>query len=112
MSVWSVFSALPFGLPFVYDALLAGLYANVTAQFVMQGLGTGIVAVLLLGITIRNVGASEASAIVAIAPVLSVVLAIPLLGEVPEWQAAVGAIAITCGAVLANWRAPRPAHRQ
>lgn len=107
VSAWSVVFAFPFGALFVYDAVTLKLYSELGAQFVMQGLGTGVVAIFLFGITIRNLGPSEASAMVALGPVLSVALAIPLLGEWPEASAIVGLVAITAGVVLANWRPPR-----
>lgn len=107
VAAWSTFFALPFGALFLYDAWSAGLYSGLLAQFAMQGLGTGIVAIFLFGICIRNLGASEASAMVALGPVFSVALAVPLLGEVPEWPAVAGLVLTTAGAVFANWRAPR-----
>lgn len=106
VAAWSAFSALPFGAFFVYEAWNAQLYSGLLAQFAMQGLGTGIVALFLFGISIRNLGPSEASAMVALSPVFSVALAYPLLDEVPEWSAIAGLVAMTAGVMFANWRAP------
>lgn len=109
VSAWSAFLAVPFGLSFLIDEWQAGHHVEILAQVAMQGIGSGVIAVLLYGISIRTLGAPEAAAMVALSSVVSVALAVPLLGEYPGRMAIVGILAMTAGVVLTNWREPKAA---
>lgn len=107
VSAWSAFVAVPFGITFLIDEWQAGRQAEILAQVAMQGVGSGVIAVLLYGICVRTLGAPEAAAMVALSSVVSVALAVPLLGEIPEWTAIIGIVAMTAGVVFTNWREPK-----
>ena len=53
-----------------------------------------------------RLGASQAAAFSALAPVLAAVIAVPVLGEVPDGPAMVGILATSFGVALASgvWR--------
>lgn len=58
--------------------------AELTLQAVVQGLLTAIVALLLYGQTVSILGATRAAAFVALTPVVTAMIAIPVLGEWPS----------------------------
>ncbi len=66
VSTWSAFVAVPFGLWFLIEQWEAGRHVEIMAQVAMQGVGSGVIAVLLYGISIRTLGAPEAAAMVAL----------------------------------------------
>jgi drug/metabolite transporter (DMT)-like permease len=107
VSAWSAFVALPFGIAFLIEHWQAGRHVEVLAQVAMQGVASGVIAVLLYGISIRTLGAPEAAAMVALSSVVSVALAVPLLGEYPGWITVIGILAMTAGVVMTNWRKPK-----
>lgn len=106
VSVWSAFFAVPFGAVSLIEEWQAGRQMEIFAQVAMQGIGSGVIAVLLYGICIRTLGAPEAAAMVALSSVVSVALAVPLLGEQPDWTALIGIAAMVAGVLFTNWREP------
>jgi drug/metabolite transporter (DMT)-like permease len=64
---------------------------DVALQAVVQGLLTAIVALLLYGRMVSILGASGGAAFVALTPVMTALLAIPILGE---WPSAIDCMAI------------------
>jgi drug/metabolite transporter (DMT)-like permease len=67
-------------------------WRDVAIQAVVQGLLTAIVSLMLYGRAVTLLGASSGAAFAALCPVLTAVLAIPVLGEWPtptEWIALV-----------------------
>lgn len=86
---------------------------DIGLQAVVQGLLTAIVALLLYGRMVSLLGAMRGAAFVALTPVVTALLAIPVLGEWPEaidWIAIVpitfGVYAVSGGA-LPQWRKKR-----
>jgi drug/metabolite transporter (DMT)-like permease len=72
----------------------------------VQGIGVGVVAALAYTVAVRSLGAGRAAAFGSLSPVVTALLALPLLGEVPPVSELVGLAVIVLGVVVAN-AAPR-----
>jgi drug/metabolite transporter (DMT)-like permease len=83
-------------------------HGEVLFQALYQGLGVAIGALLLYTVAIRALGASIASLFMPLIPVFSVVLAVPVLGEIPLPIQVVGMLAVSVGMALALAWPPRP----
>ncbi|MFE2478784.1 DMT family transporter [Streptomyces sp. NPDC001194] len=103
MALLVLTGALPTGL-----ASATG--SDIALFLVVQGLGVGLCAGLLYAFAIRSLGAERSSTVGSLSPVAVVLLAIPLLGEVPTAAVLVGVPLITAGVALAN-RRPRTTTR-
>ena len=91
-------------------SLLKAPLFDVALQAVVQGILTAIVALLLYGRMVGILGATGGAAFVALTPVITALLGIPVLGE---WPSTIDWIAITLislGVYLVS-RAPLPARR-
>jgi drug/metabolite transporter (DMT)-like permease len=99
---WSVLLLLPFGAPAVAEAIAQGQGGPLLVQAVIQGVASGIFAMVLNGIAIDRLGASRSAAISPLGPVLAVLIAIPVLGEFPDAAAVLGLLAAATGVVLAS----------
>ena len=75
------------------ELVLQGLY---------QGLGVAIVALTLYSYAIRVLGAATGSLFMPLVPVFGVLLAIPVLAEIPTTVQIVGMIGVSVGMVLAS----------
>lgn len=74
---------------------------EVLFQAIYQGVGVAILALLLYTWAIRVLGAAVASLLMPLIPVFGVLLAVPVLGEVPAPLQVVGMLAVSVGMVLA-----------
>jgi drug/metabolite transporter (DMT)-like permease len=107
--VWVLALAyVPFYLVFTGDRLLVAPRAEVVFQAVYQGVGVAVLALLLYTRAIRMLGASAASLLMPLIPVFAVLLAVPILGEVPQPVQGIGIAAVSGGIVLAGRKARRP----
>lgn len=102
ISVWSAISMLPFGTMPLIDAIQQGRVAEITLQALVQGILSGIVATILFAIAILRLGPSRAAAFAALLPALVAILAVPVLGEVPDALALIGIIAASFGVAFAS----------
>jgi drug/metabolite transporter (DMT)-like permease len=100
VSAWSALALAPFGVPSLIAAVHAGLAIDIIAQAVIQGVLSGVVAILLYGLAIARLGASGGAAFVALVPALAAIIAIPVLGEWPDATAIIGIVATTFGVGL------------
>lgn len=90
--------------------LLEAPPGEVLFQSLYQGVGVAILALLLFTQAVRVLGPSLASVFMPLIPVFGVLLAIPVLGEVPAPVQIVGMLAVSAGMALASM--PRaPGHR-
>lgn len=85
--------------------LLAAPRAEVVFQAVYQGVGVAILALALYSWSIRVLGASYAALFMPLVPVLGMLLAVPVLGEIPAWIQLTGVLAVSAGLALAAGRA-------
>ena len=110
--VWSVALAyLPIYFLVFGARLLAAPRGEVVFQAVYQGLGVAVAALALYAWAIRVLGASAASLFMPLVPLFGVLLAIPVLGEVPTAIQRVGIVAVSIGMVLAAGVSPQASAR-
>jgi drug/metabolite transporter (DMT)-like permease len=102
IAAWSTIMMLPFGTLPLIEALQAGRGGEIATQALVQGALSGIVAVVLFGVSILRLGASRAAAFAALIPALAALLAIPALGEIPAGAAIIGIVATSVGVALAS----------
>ena len=102
IGLWSFLILLPFGLPPLIRAIGDGLAGPLVLQALLQGFVAGVAGIVLYGIAIDRLGASRAAAISPLAIVLAALLAIPVLGEIPDAAAMIGITLATLGVVLAS----------
>jgi drug/metabolite transporter (DMT)-like permease len=102
ISVWSAIALLPFGILPLIDALQQGRGTEVAVQALVQGVLSGIVATILFAIAILRLGPSRAAAFAALLPALVAILAMPVLGEVPDALAVAGIVAASFGVAFAS----------
>jgi drug/metabolite transporter (DMT)-like permease len=60
-----------------------------------------VIGISFLNIAVHHIGADKTSAFISAVPVLSALLAIPFLGEIPGFQAWMGMAMVTAGILLA-----------
>lgn len=97
----SLLILLPLALLFG-DLHFAARPAEIGIQLVAQGLFSGLLAMACYGFSVRRLGAARASAFSALTPVIAALLAIPLLGEVPDLLTWLGVAAVVSGVALAS----------
>jgi drug/metabolite transporter (DMT)-like permease len=103
--VWTV--ALAYLPPYfiVYGSrLLAAPRGEVVFQALYQGMGVAVGALALYAWAIRVLGAPAASLFMPLVPLFGVLLAVPVLGEVPTAIQRAGIVAVSVGLVLAAAR--------
>ncbi len=102
VSLWSTLAVLPFCIPPLIDEFNKGAQNEILVQAAIQGLGSGLIALILYNIGIARLGASRAAAFVALVPALATLIAIPLLNEWPDLASIVGVFATGFGVLLAS----------
>jgi drug/metabolite transporter (DMT)-like permease len=102
VAFWSLLMILPFGTMPVIEAIRAGQVHEIVFQAVLQGVLSGIIALVAFNTGIERLGASKGAAFVALVPVVATVLAIPILGEWPDLAAIVGVATTSLGVLLAS----------
>jgi drug/metabolite transporter (DMT)-like permease len=102
IGLWSTILLTPFGLPGVIDAVSAGYGREVLIQLFVQGLLSGVVALVAFGIAIERLGSSRAAAFTGLVPALAALIAVPVLGEHPDMAAMIGVVATGLGVALAS----------
>jgi drug/metabolite transporter (DMT)-like permease len=81
-------------------------------QATVQGVLSGVLAIVLYGTAIARLGATRGAALTALVPPLAALLAVPVLGEWPTAPTAFAIAATTLGVALAagaldGWRQRR-----
>jgi drug/metabolite transporter (DMT)-like permease len=102
VAFWSLLMILPFGTMPVIEALRAGHVHEIVFQAVLQGVLSGIIALVAFNTGIERLGASKGAAFVALVPVVATLLAIPILGEQPDLAAIIGVATTSFGVLLAS----------
>lgn len=102
VGLWSTVVLTPYGLPGVIDAVSSGYGREILIQLVIQGLLSGVVALVAFGIAIERLGSSRAAAFTGLVPALAAVIAVPVLGEHPDTAAIIGVVATGVGVTLAS----------
>jgi drug/metabolite transporter (DMT)-like permease len=102
VAFWSLLMILPFGVSPTIELIRTGHLHEVIFQAVLQGVFSGIIALVAFNMGIERLGASKGAAFVALVPVVATLLAIPLLGEWPDVAAVIGVVATSLGVLLAS----------
>jgi drug/metabolite transporter (DMT)-like permease len=100
--VLSMLTYMPFYLTLVHSHIGMENWHEVAFQGMYQGVLTGVVAFVTFNIGVHILGAVRTGAFIPLVPVLSTLLAIPVLGEMPsplEWT---GVGAVSLGVLLAS----------
>jgi len=100
--VFSLLLYLPLYLLFVHSHIGLDNWHEVAFQSFYQGMLTGVIALVSFNHGIRILGASHASAFIPLVPVLSTLLAIPILHEMPSMLEWAGVAAVSSGVFLAS----------
>jgi drug/metabolite transporter (DMT)-like permease len=87
-----------------------GWHAGAAWPFLLAGILQPGVGQLLVTMAIREAGASRASVVFGVAPLVSVTIALVLLGEPLRWALIVGAVLIVAGGVELARERTRPEH--
>ena len=109
-AVGSLVLYLPFYIWFAGISVLKAPLFDIGLQAVVQGVLTAIVALLLYGRMVSLLGATGGAAFVALTPVVTGLMAIPVLGEWPmaiDWLAIVlisGGVYVVSGGPLPHWK--------
>src|SRR6185312_14153942 len=109
IAFWSLLMTLPFGIPEVIDLVRAGHGHEVLFQAVLQGLFSGLIALVAYNTGVEKLGASKAAAFVALVPVVATLIAIPILGERPDLAGIIGVVMTSLGVLLASGILASPA---
>jgi drug/metabolite transporter (DMT)-like permease len=112
VAVWSAILLLPVGAPALISNVIHGRLTDVLVQAGVQGVLSGVFAIVLYGLAITRLGASRGAAMTALVPPFAAMLGIPLLGEWPGLPTLIAIILTTAGVALAagafdGWRLPR-----
>ncbi len=95
-AVFSLALYLPIYAWFAGSSVLLAPWYDIAMQSVVQGLLTGVVALLLYGKVVSLLGATAGAAFLALTPAITALMGIPFLGELPsalDW-AAIAAISV------------------
>lgn len=102
VNVISMLVYMPFYLAFADSHIHFNTFNEVMVQAVYQGILTAILAFMAFNKGIMLVGATRASSFIPLVPVISTVMAIPLLHEVPSIHEWMGVFTVSCGVLLAS----------
>lgn len=105
ISVLSAAAVIPWFIAFdTLGRILAQPPAALFIQVLIQGLASGVLAVLAFGVTIRNLGAGPAALFPAMVPVAATIIGIPVAGEAPTPTQMAGLVLATAGLLVAVLR--------
>ena len=93
-----IFTPIYFG--FLEPRLLTAPVVDVIVQVLAQGIGVAILGLFFYAEAARRLGATRAAVFGSLAPALSVILSIPLLGESPSQIVLIGVGLVTAGVLL------------
>ena len=101
-AVVSLLLYLPVYFVFLDNNLFNKPMADLIFQALYQGVLTAAISLALYGLAIRLLGASKAAAFVALGPVMTALMGIPILGEWPSSVVWAAIVIITAGVYLAS----------
>jgi drug/metabolite transporter (DMT)-like permease len=91
---------LPIWWLFLPSTLTAAPWQEIALQGVYQGLIAAFIAGTMIAYAARTLGSTRQSAIMSGAPALALLMAIPLLGEIPSWISVTGVVIVTAGILI------------
>ena len=102
VSVVSMVVYLPIYLLFIPHQLSATPWSAIIGQTLFQGIVVSIVSLVAFARAVNILGASLGASFASLVPVLAMLAAIPLLGEIPVKSDVLGIAVITVGVFLAS----------
>jgi drug/metabolite transporter (DMT)-like permease len=84
------------------DRLLSAPPRVLLPQIIVQGVLSGVVAVLAFSRSVQILGAARASVFPALVPVSATLLGIPIVGEIPTAMQGAGLAIVSLGLIIAN----------
>jgi drug/metabolite transporter (DMT)-like permease len=102
VAAWSTLMALPLALATGVEPLLAAGARTIVTQLLLQGVMSGLVAILAFSLAVRKLGASRAAALSSLTLAAAALLAVPVLGEIPDAPTLAGIAVTLAGVVLAS----------
>lgn len=84
-----------------FERLAALPLATLLTQIVVQGLLSGVLAVIAYGKAVEHLGASKAALFPALVPAAALLVGVPITGEVPALAEGIGALMATAGLAVA-----------
>ena len=104
VSLYSALVVVPWHFWSAHESLWRFTASELLWQTLWQGVLIGCVSLVALNLAIQRLGAERSSALVALVPVLSAMLALVFLGEVPSTPETVAILAISAGVSLSASR--------
>jgi drug/metabolite transporter (DMT)-like permease len=98
---WSALLYLPFYFEFGLSNLTHASVEELLFQSIYQGVMMSVIALFAFNRAISLIGPQAAAAIIALVPVVTTLLAIPVLGEWPSWATSVVVCLVAVGVVFA-----------
>ena len=108
VTLYSALVVVPWYLWTASDTLWQVALHELLWQVLWQGVLIGCVALIALNHAIAQLGAERSSTLVALVPVLSALLALLFLGEVPSTSEVAAILAISAGVSIGASRRPTP----
>jgi len=106
VTLYSALVVVPWHFSTMSDTLLHAAPKEIIWQVLWQGVLVGCVALIALNHAIARLGPERSSALVAFVPVLTALLAIMFLGEIPSMTEAAAILVISTGVSIGAWRSP------
>ncbi|MFT5180387.1 MAG: drug/metabolite transporter (DMT)-like permease [Alphaproteobacteria bacterium] len=104
---------LPLWWLFLPSAITQAPWQEIALQGLYQGVIAGFIAGFMIAYAARTLGSTRQAAIMSGAPALALLMAIPLLGEIPSWISIAGVVIVTIGILVtlgsSLFRPARPA---
>ena len=91
---------LPIWWLFLPSTLTSAPWQEIALQGIYQGLIAAFIAGTMIAYAARTLGSTRQSAIMSGAPALALLMAIPLLGEIPSWISVAGVVIVTAGILV------------
>ena len=101
-AVFSLLLYLPIYASFAGARVFEVPWRDIALQAIVQGLLTGIVALLLYGRMVGLLGATAGAAFLALTPAATALMGIPILGELPSTVDWVAIVAISMGVYVVS----------
>jgi drug/metabolite transporter (DMT)-like permease len=101
VSVWSMVLYLPFYFLFFGSSLFEASVTEIVAHGFFQGFLTAVVAIIVYTRAITIIGVGRAAVFPTLVPGITVLLAIPILGEYPTMLEMTGLLIVSFGMLMA-----------
>ena len=93
---------VPLHLLFGDSRLAEAPAKDIVLQIIFQGGASGFAGMALYGLAVSRLGASRGSAFTSLTPVGATLLAIPILGEIPDLVSVAGIFCVALGVAMAS----------